>query len=161
MQTTSSNLSSSRGGIVAWCRCGLAAALAASALLAAAQSHEVSEGDFVLRSSTVTSQQIDPTSAARHGIEVAPNRAVFNVVLLRGADRQPVPAKVTASSRNLAGMRSKILLREVREDEWVSYVGSFDFVPREVLDFVVEAQPAEGEQQPVLTLSYRDRMPGL
>jgi Domain of unknown function (DUF4426) len=128
------------------------------ACAAAAQPREVTRGDLVLRSSTVASERIDPATASRHGIEPSPNRAVLNVVLLRGPKREPVPAEVTALSRNLAGVRRDIELKEVRENERVSYVGSFEFLPKEVIDIEITARPVQPDQARPLTLSYRERM---
>lgn len=132
--------------------------LAAIAFAAAAQPREVSRGDLVLRSSTVASELIDAATAARHGIEPAANRAVLNVVLLRGPKREPVAAEVTAFSRNLAGVRQEIGMKEVRENERVSYVGSYQFLPKEVLDFEITAKPLRPQEARPLTLSYRERM---
>ncbi len=132
--------------------------LAGMAFAAAAQPHEVSRDDLVLRSSTVASERIDPAAAARHGIERSPTRAVLNVVLLRGPKRETIAAQVTASSRNLAGVRRQIDLKEVRENERVSYVGSYEFLPKEVIDFEITAKPLRPEQSRPLKLSYRERM---
>lgn len=132
--------------------------LAAAAFAAEAQPREARRGDLVLRSSTVASERIDAATAARHGIRPAANRAVLNVVLLRGPKREPVAAEVTALARNLAGVRQKIEMREVRENRRVSYVGSYEFLPKEVLDIEITAKPLRPEEARPLTLSYRERM---
>jgi hypothetical protein len=127
-------------------------------LSAAAQPLEVRRGDLVLRSSTVSSEQIASAAAARHGIEPASNRAVLNVVLMRGKEQQTVPAEVTASIRNLAGVRQSVDMREVRENERVSYIGTYEFLPREVVDVEIQARPLRPAKSRPLTLSYRERM---
>ena len=132
--------------------------LASMAFAAAAQPREVGRGDLVLRSSTVASERIDPAAAARHGIEPSPTRAVLNVVLLRGPKRETIAAEVTASSRNLTGVRRQIDLKEVRENERVSYVGSYEFLPKEVIDFQITAKPLRPAKSRPLKLSYRERM---
>lgn len=139
-------------------RWALALLLAGTVLAAAAQPREVRRGDLVLRSSTVASERIDAATAARHGIEPAANRAVLNVVLLRGPKRDTVAADVTAMSRNLAGVRRTIDLKEVRENDRVSYVGSYEFLPTEVLDFEITAKPLGPQEARPLTLSYQERM---
>jgi hypothetical protein len=128
------------------------------AAAAAAQPREVRRGDLVLRSSTASSERIDPETASRHGIDPAPNRAVLNVVLMRGKNRQTIPAEVTASSRNLAGVRRKIDMLEVRENERVSYIGTYEFLPREVVDINIRAKPLRPVKSRPLTLRYRERM---
>lgn len=136
----------------------LAMLLAGMALAAAAQPREVSRGDLVLRSSAVASERIDPAAAARHGIEPSPTRAVLDVVLLRGPQRETIAAQITASSRNLAGVRRQIDLKEVRENERVSYVGSYEFLPKEAIEIEITATPLRPEQSRPLKLSYRERM---
>lgn len=127
---------------------------------ASAQSHEVQHGEVVLRSSTVASDRIDPATARQHGIEPSPDRAVLNVILLSAGPGSPktLPARVSASTRNLAGVRNEIEMREVREKGRVSYIGSYAFAPREVLDFEVTALPAGAAGQAPVTLRYRERM---
>ena len=134
--------------------------LAVSASWAAAQSHEVRVGDIVLRSSTVASDRIDPATASRHGIEPSPHRGVLNVVVLsdEGKAQKTLLAKVSAFTRNLAGVRTDIDLREVKENDRVSYMGTYEFAPREVLDFRIEARPAGIQMKEPLTLEYRERM---
>lgn len=140
-----------------------AGVLAAAALLAFAppslgQPYEVRRGDLTLRSSTVSSERIDPATAARHGIEPSARTSVLNVVLLRGNARETVPAEVSATARSLAGVRQEIGMREVRENGRVSYIGSYDVLPREVIDLEVKAKPLQAEQPPTLVLRWRERM---
>lgn len=135
-----------------------AAVLVAAAQSALAQSHEVRRGDLTLRSSIVSSERIDPATAARHGIEPSPGTAVLNMVLLRGNAQETVPAEVSAVARSLAGVRQEIGMREVRENGRVSYVGSYRVLPREVIDLEVKAKPLQAEKPPTLVLRWRERM---
>lgn len=131
---------------------------AAWSAVALAQPHAVQHGLFTLRSSVVNSQSISPESAREHGIEPSEDRAVLNVVLLRDVDgvSWPIRAAVSATRTTLAGVQRDIELRPVSDQGRVSYVGTFEFVPREVLDFKVTARidPAS----PLLELSFRERM---
>ena len=123
-----------------------------------AQAHEARSGSYVLRGSVVASQSFAASTARAHGIEPAADRAVLNVVVERtsGGATVNVPAAVQASTTNLAGVRRGIEMRPVVGDGQVSYLGTFDFLPREVLDFRVVATP-EGGSAPI-ELVYRDRM---
>lgn len=137
-----------------------AACMLAAAQFASAQVHEVRSGDLTLRSSSVSSERIDPATAARHGIEPSPGTSVLNVVVMRGSAREPVPARVSATARSLAGIRQEIGLREVRENGRVSYLGTYDVAPREVLDLEVKATPLASPAPatpPTLVLRYRER----
>lgn len=142
----------------AWFRISAGLFLATAAFCALAQVHEARRGDLVLRSSTVASDRINPATAGKHGIEPSPTRGVLNVTVLRGPDGRTVPAEVAASSVNLAGIRQDIEMREVRADGRVSYVGSYDFLPREVIDFEITARPLRPANSRPLSLKYRDRM---
>ncbi|HEX5737776.1 MAG TPA: DUF4426 domain-containing protein [Hydrogenophaga sp.] len=126
--------------------------------IAQAQPHVVQEGTFTLRSSVVNSETLPEETAQRHGITPGPHTAVLNVVVLKDIDGEqwPVAANVSVTRTTLAGVQRDIELRAVEAQGRVSYLGSFDFVPREVLDFAITARidPAS----PVLRLNYRERM---
>jgi hypothetical protein len=49
-------------------------------------------------------------------------------------------------------------MKEVRTKDRVSYMGTYDFLPREVVDFEVVATPLRPEKSRPLSLKYRDRM---
>ena len=123
-----------------------------------AQAHERRSGPFVLRSSTVASQTFSAATAKAHGIDPAPTRAVLDVVLEKttGGHKVNVRATVQASATDLAGVRRSIEMRPAVDDGRISYVGTFDFLPREVLDFRIVATPEAGGAP--ITLAYRDRM---
>ena len=125
---------------------------------AVAQSHETTAAGYVLRSSSVQSQRINADAARKYGIEPAADRAVLNVVVLEAGPAQTTsPAKVSASRSNLAGMVQTVPLREVREGNRVSYIGDYTFLPKEVIRFRIEAEPAGHTGDPLL-LEYEERM---
>jgi hypothetical protein len=122
--------------------------------LAAAQAHTLEEGPYTVRSSTVSSLYLAPSTASEHGIERGPNTAVLNVTVLHGP--RTVPATVQARARDLNGTTRAIPMRETVSDQFVSYTGSYTFVHGEVLDFLIDAQP-KGAKAP-LSMRYRERM---
>lgn len=126
--------------------------------LAWPQAHEKAFGDYVLRSSVVSSESVpDVGVATHHGIERGPDVAILNVSVLRkGQPVQTVPARVEAVAVNLAGIRRKVDMKETRSGEWVSYSGTFKFAPREVFDFTIRAEPAGSGTQ--LEMTYRERL---
>lgn len=147
-------------GTASCMKVALALALAMAAGVTSAQPHQATRGDLTLRSSTVASGMIDSAAADRHGIEQAPDVGVLNVLLARtqAGRLHPIPAEVTAEAWSLSGVRQKIEMREVREGGRVSYLGTYDFLPREVIDFRITARPLDARAGPSLTLAYRDRM---
>lgn len=142
-------------------RCSLVLAsfaLSAWSTSALAQPHAVRHGDFAMHSSVVNSQSISAEAAREHGIAPAENVGVLNVVVLRDIEgvQWPIRAAVSATRTTLSGVQRDIELRPVEAEGRVSYAGSFEFVPREVLDFKVTARINPGS--PLLQLSYRERM---
>ena len=134
--------------------------IATCVLAAAAQPQEVSRDGYTLRSSTILSTAVAPRTAREHGIEPSPSRGVLNVVVQREGQAASgnLPAEVTAIARNLAGMERDIPMREAQAPNgWVSYVGTYEFAPREVLDFIVTARPQGSQTE--LSLKFRDRLP--
>jgi len=126
--------------------------------LAWAQAHESPSGPFVLRSSAVASESVSASTAKAHGIDPAPTRAILNVVLeeTSGNGKTNVRATVNASAADLTGSKRSIAMRPAVDNGKVSYIGTFDFLPREVLDFRIVATPEAGGDP--ITLTYRDRM---
>jgi hypothetical protein len=139
----------------------LLATLLLLAGVAQAQSHATESGRYVLRSTTVASEQIGAAAAQRHGVVPAPDRAVVNVVLLRraivGADIT-VSARVAVSTRTAADFNSDIEMLEVRQNGAISYLGSYQFLPRQMINFEISAAPTEDAQQRPLKLDHRERM---
>ena len=95
-----------------------------------------------------------------HGIEPAANRAVLIVLVLRrsGKVTTPVTATVTALLHDLAGVPHHINMRKITQNGWITYMGTYDFLLREVIDFKVTALPDGAKPGPMLKLSYQERM---
>lgn len=60
------------------------------------------------------------------------------------ADKQPVAvaAKVSGSAANLAGQRSELAMREIREADAVYYLGEFNVRGSDTLNFTIDITPA-------------------
>ncbi len=134
-------------------------ALSLASLHAQAEPRLERAGSYVLRSSTAPTKTISAEAARAEGIEPAPTRAVLNVVVRRKdkAAVENVRARVTASVTDPAGVRRAIEMRPAVADAMVSYIGAFDFVPSQVLEFEIVAVPDAPGAKPI-TLRYRDRM---
>lgn len=143
-----------------WATWSTTAVLLMASMNAWSQAHE-SHGDaYTLRSTTVPSTAISASAARQHGIDPAANRAILNVMVHKKGDAAGgnVEAEVQATARNLAGQERAVAMRPAKAPNGqVSYIGTYEFASREVLDFRIRARPA-GMQQP-LELAYRERMP--
>jgi hypothetical protein len=133
-------------------------AFAGAASTASAQMHVRAEGDYVLRASTVSAANLPRAMRTEHNIPEGPNTGVLNVVVQHQTDGtlRNVQARVEVRARNLLGAETNVDVREVVADGFVSYLGTYFFLPREIIDFRVTAHP-EGGDQPI-TLEFRDRL---
>lgn len=136
----------------------LLALLSTAAPPAAAQAHEQASGDYVVRASTVSAENLPTAMRDRYDIRTPGNTAVLNVTVQRRTNGtlSNVPAQVQVRSRTLLGVENDIQMRSVVANDLISYMGTYSFLPREVLDFRVTAHP-EGAPQPI-TLEFRDRL---
>ena len=122
------------------------------------QAHVIKEGDFTLRASTVSSETLPESTAHANGIERDPRRGVLNVSIHHRNESQDrnVRGDVQATARNLSGQKRDIPMKEIDANGYVSYLGTYDFVRGEVIDFLIDARPQGSEQK--LSLTFRDRM---
>ena len=137
----------------------IALAFSLAVFQAQAQPHTERAGAYIVRSSTSPTQSFSADAARAQGITPSPTRAVLNVVVRRedGKAAENVRAQVTASMTDPAGVRRSIEMRPAVANNMVSYIGAFDFVPRQVLDFEIVAIPEGADGKPI-TLRFRDRM---
>lgn len=144
----------------AWPRVGpvLMAIFLAASGPAWSQAHVSKEGGFTLRASTVSSETLPESTANAQGIERDPRRGVLNVSIHQqdGARDKNVRAEVHATARNLTGQKRDIPMKEVDANGYVSYLGTYDFVRGEVVDFLIDAKPQGSDR--TLSLTFRDRM---
>ncbi len=113
-------------------------------------------GDYVLHFNALTTDQLDPATAAEHGIVRSPNRALLNISVLRNQEiglAAAVSAEVSASARNLTGQLRNIPIQEIREGDAIYYIGETQVANAETLIFTVDATP-ESATGP-LTVSFR------
>lgn len=122
------------------------------------QSHQRKFGPYVIRSSTVSTENLSAESAKKDGIDRSPRKAVLNVTVLKrmAGDEETVPAHVEANVRNLSEQRRRIDMREVIGEGRVSYMGTYDFIHGAVLDFTITARPENSGK--TFTMAYRERM---
>ncbi|WP_157118916.1 DUF4426 domain-containing protein [Azohydromonas lata] len=134
------------------------AVLALAPLLAWGQAHEQHEGNYVLRASTVSAEALPEPMRRAHGIPSGSGKAVLNVTVQRllGSQTLNVPARVEVTAQNLMGVTTSVDVRQVLTNGMVSYLGVYDFLPREVLEFRIRAWP-QGTKSSI-ALSFTDRL---
>ena len=133
---------------------------------AMAQAHEAESDGHTMRVSVVPSNRLSSDAAREHGIAVADDRGVLNVVVFeRGDDpstpaqssatERSVPAEISATRTDLVGRAETVEMREVRANGGVSYLGSFQVVDSPMARYRIEALPA-GVTQP-LSVEFEER----
>lgn len=126
-------------------------------LSAGAQPREVTEGDYTLRSSTVSSETIAASVAKAHGLEQAPSVFILNVTVIKkglAAGNATVPAVLDVEIRDITGRKVPIKMKVDHENGSVSYYGTYRRLPNQTLALGINAAP-EGSSRK-LTLQYRD-----
>jgi len=139
-------------------RTTLLAILVAASGPAWSQAHVSKEGAFTLRASTVSSETLPASTAKANGIERDPRRGVLNVTIRHkeGKREKNMRGDVSAIAQDLTGQKRDIPMKEVDSNGYVSYLGTYDFVRGEVIDFLINAKPKGSERK--LSLTFRDRM---
>lgn len=128
---------------------------------ALAQAHVAESGGHTLRASVMPSNQLLSEVAREHGIVIADDRGVLNVVVLeveqgeKQSGPRSVPAEISATRIDLLGRVETVEMREVRANGGVSYLGSFEVVDSPMARYLIEALPA-GVAQP-LSVEFEER----
>ncbi|MDQ3445989.1 MAG: DUF4426 domain-containing protein [Pseudomonadota bacterium] len=140
-------------------RLASAAVLSAALPLAWGQAHVAESGVHTMRASVTPSAALATETARAHGIDVAADRGVVNVVVLERGDagQRPVPAEVSATRTDLAGRPETIEMREIRANGGISYLGTFTVLTSPTARFRISARPAKAGQP--LTVEFEERFP--
>lgn len=131
---------------------------AAAPAPALAQPYVAEAGPYTMRASVVPSQQLAAATAREHGVQTAADRGVLNVVVLErseGGAPRPVPAEVDATRINLVGQPESIPMREMRVNDGISYLGTFEFSPLRTLRFAVRATPSGSGETLAVEFDHR------
>lgn len=132
--------------------------LALAPVLAWGQPHVKEDGAYLLRASTVSAQALPEEMRREHGIPLDPGKAVLNVTVQKKADGRTynVPARLEVAAHNLMGVPTGVNVRSVTANGMVSYLGVYDFLPREVLNFRILAWPEGADSS--IELTFTDRL---
>ncbi len=101
-------------------------------------------GNHVIHFSAQSTDQL-PTEVARaYNIIRSKNRAMLNVSIIDKSNHKPVSGHVTVKTVNLTGQLKNVLMREIKEQEAIYYIGETPVANRETLVFDISVTP-EGE----------------
>lgn len=144
------------GGIFAAC-------LQSSTVLAQAgwpgqsRAAETEEGGFTLRANAYQSEHLSEEIAEKYDVEQDENQGVLHVVVLEGEPNgdNTTAAEVTAQQQNLVGQLEKIDMRKVEADNYITYIGTFNFDENAGFRFSVTAEP-ESNSEVTLSVEFED-----
>lgn len=110
-------------------------------------------GDYVVHFNALSTVHLSPAVTKQYGIKRSKNRGMINISVLQkmlGTAGKPIAAELRATATNLAGQKRDIVLREVREDTAIYYIGEFPISHEETLRFNVYVKPNDlGEPREV------------
>lgn len=133
-----------------------ALALMAMAVTAPAQQAETFD-DYDIHYNAIPTGALNAEVARSYGILRSRSKALVMITVLQ--DGQPVTASVDIGVRNDREDLRDIPAQRVREDDWVSYIGTFGFESGESLNFDLTINP-HGEGGPY-NVRFRQVIHGL
>jgi hypothetical protein len=101
-------------------------------------------GEYVVYFNALNTDQLTPDIARQYGIVRSKSRAMLNVSMHRKLDNgqtEAVTGAVAASAINLNGQLKSMVLREIREEQAVYYIGELAVTDGEVLIYTIDAMP--------------------
>jgi hypothetical protein len=114
-------------------------------------------GDYVVRCSAISTDQIADSVARQYGIERSARRGLLNVsVELKTADAtHTTHADVSAEVSDLIGHRTPIRVRETNENGDIDYLADFPLTGSGTYVFTVKVTP-QGQAQPYVVKFNQD-----
>lgn len=104
-----------------------------------------SAGEYTVHYNAIPTTALGADVARSYGITRSGGRGLINIAVLRqpAGDAQPsaVSASVKAFVRALTGQRNEIVLREIREQDAIYYIGDFRVRGEELLRFELDVVP--------------------
>jgi len=113
--------------------------------------------DYEVHYNAIPTGSLNPAVAESYGIVRSRAKALVMITVLQ--DGQPVSASVEIGVRDDREDLRDIPAQRVREDDWVSYIGTFEYEPDESLNFELMVNPHR-EGGPY-TVRFRQAVPGV
>ena len=113
----------------------------------------------IVQANAMMTTALNPMVAQHYGITPDPS-TVFILINLRpnATTKTPASALINATASSLLGKKTAIQLREIRNEEWIDYVGTVRIAPPETLRFDIRASYRE-QGEPITLIFNRDFLP--
>lgn len=142
----------------------LAAGLQSSTVLAQdgwpgqSRATETEQEGYILRANAYQSEYLTDEMASKYDVEQDENRGVLHIVVLEGGyngDNATVEAEVKAQQQNLVGQLETVDMRKIETDNYISYLGTFNFDENAGFRFSISAEP-EPSSEVTLSVEFED-----
>ena len=98
-------------------------------------------GDHTIHFSAQSTDHLPIDVARTYNIVRSKNRVMLNVSIIDNGSGKPVHGVVAVRTVNLAGQLKNVVMREVREQEAIYYIGETPVTNRETLSFDISVTP--------------------
>lgn len=137
--------------------CKLSPAVVASVLLALfpvrGHSEQLQRFDqFQVHYNALSADMLPAEVARKYQFARSSKQGLVNIAVQK-LDGTPVPARIRGTAATLAGQRTDLVMREIREADAVYYLGEFPVRGRDTLSFELDITP-EGSARSY-TLTFR------
>lgn len=100
--------------------------------------------DYVVHYNALSTDMLPAEVAAAYQIPRSSKQGLLNIAVQKtgGAEPVPVAAQIRGSVANLAGQRSEVIVREIREADAIYYLAEFPVRGNDTLNFDLRIAPA-------------------
>ena len=126
----------------------LGALMAVSAFPALAE-NSTKAGGYVIHHNAFSADTLSPDVAKAYGIQRSKYRGLLNVSVIKaeaGTTGTPTAARVEVNTVNLTGQKSRIPMRELKDQDAIYYIGELPVHDQQTVNFVIEVTP-EGSKE--------------
>lgn len=110
--------------------------------------------DYLVHYNALSSDLLPTQVAAQYNIPRSSKQGLLNIAVQKsGAEPVPVAAEIRGTVANLAGQRSDIAVREIREADAIYYIAQFPVRGSDTLSFDLRITPAGGTRPYTLKFS--------
>ena len=122
----------------------LLGALMALVALPVLAENSTKAGGYVIHHNAFSADTLSPDVAKAYGIQRSKYRGLLNVSVIKeeaGTTGASTPARVEVNTVNLTGQKSRIPMRELKDQGASYYFGEFPVQDQQTVSFVIDVTP--------------------
>ncbi|HWU52508.1 MAG TPA: DUF4426 domain-containing protein [Tahibacter sp.] len=111
--------------------------------------------DYIVHYNALSADMLPAEVAAAYKIARSSKQGLLNIAVQKtgGAEPVPVAARISGNVANLAGQRSDMTVREIREADAIYYLAEFPVRGSDTLNFDLRITPADSPRSYTLKFS--------